>query len=426
MKPDERGLPECGLGTSDNGKRLFIFSSVHGDKSFLFCIFAINITKESMERLRVEVREVTTRRLMDDFVKLPNKLYINCPQYVPLPMTVELQDFAPERNPSLAECEVKLFTAYAEGRCVGRVAGIINNRANSKWKTKAVRFSRIEFTDTPEVSAALLKAVEDWGRSLGMDEIYGPLGFNDFDKEGMLLTDFDRVGSMNEIYNPPYYPQHLEALGYEKAADWVHVRVKVPDAVPERYARLAELSRSRYGLKVKKINNNDITEKGYGRRIFNLLNQSYSPLFGFIEFTDSEIELFVKEYIRLIDKELITVVENQAGEIVGVAITMGSITRALQRARGKLWPTGWLWLLRSLLVKHEDTVEMLLIAVRPDYQLKGVNALFFDDLIPIYIRYGFKWAETGRQLVDNTRELRQWDTLSPELIKRRRCWKKSL
>ena len=189
---------------------------------------------------------------------------------------------------------------------------------------------------------------------------------------------------------------------------------------------MARLCRERYGLRVRKINNHDIIEGGYGRRIFQLLNDAYSPLFGFIEFTEAEITLFINEYIRIIDKQLITVVENAEGDIVGVAITMGSLTEGLRRAGGKLWPLGWLWLLRSLKFKHEDTVEMLLIAVRPDYQLKGVNALFFDDLIPIYISYGFKWAETGPQLETNVRELRQWDTLSPEFIKRRRCWKKHL
>ncbi|MDD6436821.1 MAG: N-acetyltransferase [Prevotella sp.] len=375
---------------------------------------------------QVVVRAVTTPRLMDDFIRLPQVLYKDSACYVPLPGIVERGDFNEAKNPSLQSCKVKLFTAYLDGECVGRVAGIINFRANSKWKQQAVRFSRIEFINDADVAEALLSAVEQWGRSEGMTEVYGPLGFNDFDKEGMLISDFDRPSSMNEIYNPPYYPTMIASLGYEKAADWVHIRVKVPTEVPDKYARVARLCRERYGLRVRKINNHDIIEGGYGRRIFQLLNDAYSPLFGFIEFTEAEITLFINEYIRIIDKQLITVVENAEGDIVGVAITMGSLTEGLRRAGGKLWPLGWLWLLRSLKFKHEDTVEMLLIAVRPDYQLKGVNALFFDDLIPIYISYGFKWAETGPQLETNVRELRQWDTLSPEFIKRRRCWKKHL
>lgn len=374
---------------------------------------------------RVTVKEVKTRREMRDFIRIADKLYEGCPQYVPdLHISVR-QTFDPKKNSALQFSTVKPFVAYRDGECVGRIVGIINPRANEKWKVKAVRFGMIDFIDDREVSAALIQTVEDWGSANGMDTIEGPLGVTDFDKEGMLLTDFDSMGAMTEIYNYPYYPAHVEALGFTKAVDWVQVRIAVPKEVPEKYARTARLSKEMFDLKVRKLTAKEIYD-GYGQKIFQLFNEAYSPLFGFTGFDEKQVNDFCHAYIPLVDLRMVPIIENAKGELVSAAVTMGSISHALKRANGRLLPTGWYWLLRALKWHREHTAGLLLIAVRPDYQGLGVNALIFDDLIPLYNELGFRYAETGPQLETNVRELSQWQPLNPQTVKRRRCWIKKI
>jgi len=231
---------------------------------------------------------------------------------------------------------------------------------------------------------------------------------------------------MNTIYNHEYYPRHMEALGLQKEVDWVQIRIEVPREIPPRYARVAAYCREQMQLRVVKVTNADITHGGYGQKIFQLLNAAYEPLFGFSALSQGQADSFIHKYLRLIDKQLMPVVLNELDEVVGVGITMGSLSHAMQKAGGHLLPTGWYHLLKSLRWKRENNAEMLLVAVRPDYQGKGVNAMFFDDLIPIYNKYGFQWAETGPQLEDNVRELTQWKPLNPRYIKHRRCYYKDI
>lgn len=376
---------------------------------------------------KISIKKVETKREMDAFVRFSRKLYAGNPYYVPDLESDIYNTFNPARNAGLEFTDIQPFLAYdGQGEVVGRIVGIINHHANEKWHTRNVRFGFIEFVDNPEVSAALLSAVEDWGRLQGMEQIQGPMGIFDFDKEGMLVEDFDQLSPMITIYNPPYYPRHLEMLGYEKEVDWIQVRIEIPKEIPEKYARVARLSKELFGLEVRKLTHEDIYKKGYGRKVFELLNEAYAPLFGYTELSDRQIDEYVDRYLPLIDKQLIPIVENEKGEIIGVAITMGSLSHALQKARGRLFPFGWYHLLKALKWKPEEKVEMLLIAVRPDYQGLGVNALFFNDLIPIYNRCHFRYAETGPQLEDNVKELSQWKPLNPTYTKRRRCYKKKL
>ena len=376
---------------------------------------------------KIQTIRVVTPKELKDFVQFPRRLYAGNPYYVPDLESDIYDTFNPDKNAGLEFTDIQPFLAYDEqGTVVGRIVGIINHRANEKWHTQNVRFGFIEFIDDPDVSAALLSAVETWGKERGMKQIQGPMGIFDFDKEGMLVEDFDRLGSMITIYNPPYYPRHLEALGYKKEVDWIQVCIEIPKEVPAKYARVAGLSKEMFGLHVRKLTHADIHKRNYGRRVFELLNQAYAPLFGYTELSDRQIDEYVNRYLPLIDKEFIPIVENEEGEIIGVAITMGSLSHALQKAQGRLFPFGWHHLLKSLKWKREEKVELLLIAVRPDYQGLGVNALFFNDLIPIYNRCHFRYAETGPQLEDNVKELSQWKPLNPTYTKRRRCYTKKL
>lgn len=375
---------------------------------------------------RIRIKTVKTKHEINDFVNLTDRIYADCPQYVP-DLKSDIKDIFNPNNVILEHSEIKAFVAYdEEGKATGRILGIINHNANKKWNTRNVRFGYIEFLDDIEISKALLEAVEKWGREKGMEYIQGPMGFFDFDKEGMLIEDFDQTGSMVTIYNPPYYPKHMETLGYKKEVDWVQVCLEVPKEIPAKYSRVAKLSQEMFGLHVKKLNNTDIYKRRYGRKIFNLINTAYSPLFGYTELSEKQIDLYIDKYLPLIDKKMVPVIENEDGELIGVTITMGSLSHAMQKAKGSLFPFGWYHILRSLKWKREEKAELLLIAIRPDYQGLGVNALFFNDLIPIYNKYKFKYAETGPQLEDNIKELSQWKALNPTYTKRRRCYKKKI
>ncbi len=362
---------------------------------------------------------------MDDFVNFTRILYKDCKQYVPDLDSDIRGTFDPAKNPGLEVSDVQPFIAYKDGKVAGRIVGIINHNANEKWETKTVRFGFIEFIDDQQVSAALLQAVEQWGKEHGMTDIQGPLGITDFDKEGMLIEDFDKMGSMTAIYNYPYYPEHMKALGYEKAVDWVQVVVKIPEQVPERYQRVSDLSKKMFHLNLRKLTKKEL-KGGYIYRIFELLNKAYAPLYGFSQFTEKQADLFLKNYLPVLNMDFCPMIEDEDGNLISLAVTIGSVAKALQKSKGKMLPLGWFHLLKALKWKPEKSAELLLVAVDPEYQGLGVNALIFADLIPVYNKYGIKVAETGPQLENNIKELSQWKYMNPETVKRRRCWKKNI
>ena len=374
----------------------------------------------------IKVVKVGSKQEMDDFLNVTDKIYAGCSQYVPDMRSDVRAMFNSIGDASQRTSEAQPFVAYRGQEVVGRVVGVVNKKANDTWKTHNVRFSMIEFIDYLAVSKALLDAVEAWGKAQGMDKLQGPMGVTDFDKEGMLVEDFELRGSMTAYYNPAYYPKHMEQLGFEKEVDWLQIRINIPKEVPARYVRVAQYAREQFGLKVKFAKRHEVQKGEYGPKIFKLLNEAYAPIFGFSAFSQKQAQMFLDKYVPLFKMDMVPLVENEQGELVGIAVTMPSLTEALQKSHGRLWPTGWYHLLKSLKWKHEDNTEMLLVAVRPDYQGLGVNALFFDKLIPIYNKYGIKWAETGPQLEDNVRELTQWKPLHPETVKRRRCWMRKI
>ena len=387
--------------------------------------------------MKVEVRKVTCQqkgqrtdkhrsKAMDDFLRLPRLIYRGMPQYVPDLERDIASIFRRKSNPGLEFADIQPFVAYRNDIPVGRIVGIVNRKANERWQQRVVRFSLIEFIDDTDVSRALLEAVAQWGREKDMDTLEGPMGITDFDKEGMLIEDFHLTGTMNTIWNPEYYPRHMEALGLRKAVDWVQIRIQIPEETPIRYSRTAQYVREQMGLRVVKMGDAGIEPRHYAEQVMRLFNEAYAPIFGFSALSETQITSFLDHYLPLLDRQLVPIVLNQQNEVVGASVTIGSLSEALKKADGRLWPTGWYHLLKALKWRHEDTVEMLLVGIRPDHQGMGVNALFFDDLIPIYNKYGFKWAETGPQLEDNMRELSQWKPLQPAYVKRRRCYMKKI
>lgn len=374
----------------------------------------------------LKVVSVHTGKTLRDFIEFPKKLYASCEQYVP-DLDSDLRDmFDPRKNKGLSFSELEGFVAYDENdKPVGRVVAIINRHANEKWKVQVVRFGYLDFIDDDEVSKTLLDTVVKWGKERGMNKIQGPLGITDYDKEGMLVSDFDKLGSMETYYNYAYYPQHMDRLGYKKAVDWLSIRVAIPKETPVKYRRVAELAPEMFGVHSRTLTKKEVRD-GYIYKIFDLLNAAFSPLFGFSSFTHEQAVEFMNLYLPLIHMDMIPVVENDKGELISIAVTVGSLSHALRKANGKLFPFGWYHLVKALRWKHEDTVDLLLIAVRPDMQGLGITAMLFDRMVPVFNKYGFKWAETGPQLENNFKELTQWKYLNPQYEKRRRCYEKDI
>lgn len=374
--------------------------------------------------MSVEIKKVTTKSELKRFIRFNYEFYKDNPYSVPDLYDDMLNTFSPKKNAAFEFCEANYFLALRDGKIVGRVAAIINRRANETWNRKTVRFGWIDFIDDMEVSTALIDTVKQWGKERGMTEIEGPLGFTDMDAEGMLVEGFDQLSTMATIYNYPYYPQHMERLGLSKSADWVEMKIYVPDAIPEKHRRISEIIARRYNLHIRKLKSKkEVRQSGVAHDIFRLINDAYTPLFGYSRMTERQIDQYVKMYVPVLDLRMVSIVENEQNEIVAVGISMASLSRALQKAKGRLLPFGWYHLLKALMWKRPKVLDLLLVAVRPDYQGKGVNALLFTDLIPVYKELGFEYAESNPELEMNEKVQNQWQYFKTEQHKRRRCFK---
>lgn len=374
--------------------------------------------------MSVEIKKVTTKSELKRFIRFNYEFYKDNPYSVPDLYDDMLNTFSPKKNAAFEFCEADYFLALRDGKIVGRVAAIINRRANETWNRKTVRFGWIDFIDDMEVSTALIDTVKQWGKERGMTEIEGPLGFTDMDAEGMLVEGFDQLSTMATIYNYPYYPQHMERLGLSKSADWVEMKIYVPDAIPEKHRRISDIIAKRYNLHIRKLKSKkEVRQSGVAHDIFRLINDAYTPLFGYSRMTERQIDQYVNMYVPVLDLRMVSIVENEQNEIVAVGISMASLSRALQKAKGRLLPFGWYHLLKALMWKRPKVLDLLLVAVRPDYQGKGVNALLFTDLIPVYKELGFEYAESNPELEMNEKVQNQWQYFKTGQHKRRRCFK---
>lgn len=377
--------------------------------------------------MAVTIKKVTTKQELKRFIRFNYELYKGNPYSVPDLYDDMLNTFNRRKNAAFEFCEADYFLAYKDGRPVGRVAAIINNRANETWGKKEVRFGWIDFTDDTEVSEALIHAVEQWGKERGMTHITGPLGFTDMDAEGMLVEGFDQLGTMATIYNYPYYPQHIERLGFAKDADWVEYKIYIPDAIPDKHKRISDLIQRKYNLKVKKYTSSRKIARDYGQAIFELINEAYTPLYGYSALTQRQIDQYVKMYLPILDLRMVTLITDADDQLVAVGISMPSLSEALQKSHGRLLPFGWYYLLKALFFKRRaKMLDLLLVAVKPEYQNKGVNALLFSDLIPVYQQLGFEYAESNPELELNGKVQAQWEYFRTEQHKRRRAFVKEI
>ncbi|MCM1029109.1 MAG: hypothetical protein NC342_05185 [Pseudoflavonifractor sp.] len=376
--------------------------------------------------MSVEVREVSlSRRNIKKFIEFGNSLYKGNDCYVPPLLFDEIDTFNPAKNPALDFCDLQLFMAYRDGRPAGRIAAIINRKLNEASKKHEARFGWIEFVDDDEVVDALMDAAESWARSKGMTEMIGPMGFTDLDHEGMLTFGFDELGTIATIYNHPYYPTQIKRRGYVKDAGWVEFRMTVPDRVPDKYQRIADIVRRKYGLQNLHFSNIRDLAKEFGRPLFHLINRAYKDLYGYSQLSDRQIDYYIKHYLSVLRLDCISVIVDADRRLVGVGISMPSLSRALQKGGGKLFPMGWFHLLKAI-KGHNDIVDLMLIAVEPEYQSKGVNALLFADLLPNYIRNGYKYAESNLELETNNAVQAQWQYFENRLHRRRESFRKSL
>ena len=376
---------------------------------------------------KVEIREVTSKAALRRFVNYPNVLYKDVKQFVPAFYSDDLDDWNPKKNPAFAYCEAKCFLAYREGKIVGRIGAILSHRANETWNTKRMRFSQVDFIDDREVSAALFGAVEDWAREKGMNQVHGPLGFCDLDREGMLVEGFDCRSMFITYYNHPYYLDHLTALGYIKDTDWVENLITLPPRDSETAQKLSRLSE--WVLKRKKLHKAPITSRNqvtvkHIEQVFQLVNKAYAPLYGVVELTENQIRKYARKFLPLVDPRLLSLVMDEQENLVAFGVCVPSMAEALKRCRGRLFPTGWIGILKSM--QKNDTLDMLLIAVDPDLQGTGINAVVMDHILEGAAKLGMVYAETGPTLETNDKVQSQWKFFEHRQHKRRRCFMKNL
>jgi len=374
--------------------------------------------------MAVEIREVSNKKELKKFIWFGINLYKDCKYAAPPLMMDDLLNLTKGTNPALDFCETAYFMAFKDGKIAGRIAAIINPVANQTWDQKNARFGWIDFIDDYEVVAALFDAAIAWAKSKGMTAIHGPLGFTDFDHEGLLIQGFDRNGTLATIYNYPYYPVLIEKYGFEKDIDWNEYLITIPEEYPEKYYRVAEIVKQKYKLTPLRFKSRKEVVDNYALKIFDLLNTCYSHLYGFTKLNEKQIAFYIKLYFSFFRLDTISIVVDEKDDVVALGIAMPSFTKALQKAKGSLFPFGWYYMLNAL--RKNDLLDLYLMAVHPDYQSKGINSIVFADIMPAAAKNGYKFAESNPELETNTRMSSQWGSWETENHKQRRVYIKHI
>ena len=374
-----------------------------------------------IQGVRTFIKEVTSRKELKQFVRFPFSLYENHPCWVPPLIFDELHTLRRDKNPAFEYCDARYWLAYQDGKIAGRIAGIINHRYIEKWGNPYARFGWVDFVDDPEVVSALFGTVEQWAREEGMTGIHGPLGFTDMDHEGMLVEGFDELGTLATIYNHPYYPRHLESLGYVKDADWLEFEVRIPTQIPEKALRVERIVKQKLGIRALEAKNAK-QMLPYARELFGVLNQAFAPLYAFVPLSDRQIDMYVKQYFSFIKPDFTKILLDANGRVAGFVIAMPSLSRALQKARGRLFPFGFVHLLAAM--RKPKSIDLYLAAIRPDLQGKGADALLMTEMNRSLIANGIVSAESNIELEENIKVQGHWKLYGTRQHKRRRCYLK--
>ncbi|MCQ2269954.1 MAG: N-acetyltransferase [Bacteroidales bacterium] len=367
----------------------------------------------------MEIKEVKTSKEIREFIRFPKKLYRHCPYYVPPLDQGEYNILT--KHPALSFCELKMWLAYQDGIVVGRIAGVINRKCNEIKQQLRIRFAWFDVVDDVEVARALFQKVEEWGRQNHLTEICGPSRFSNMEKQAMLVDGFDHTVSIGADYNFPYYPQLMEQLGFEKEVDYIQYRVKVGE-IPEKFSKLAALLSERYNVRLRKFKNKRELRQ-YGMEYFQLINRSYVDIFNFIPLTDEEIEWTINENFQVANVDLSSVLEDENGRVVGFAFCLPSLSEAFQKAKGKMFPLGWYYILKAL--KKNKLVDMYITGVLPEYLHSGIHAIYHRQLHENFLKMGFEYALASQQLETNV-AARVWNKYDSEPYFKRRCYKKEL
>ena len=371
----------------------------------------------------IKIKEVKSSADLNRFISFQDQLYKGNRYRVPQLHCYERSSLKPTKNPAFDFCESKYWMASIEGKMVGRIAGIINKKSNEIWNEQHVRFGWIDFIDDQNVSEALIKTVENWGISKGLDTIVGPMGFTDMDLEGMLVDGFDEISTQAVLYNYPYYPVHLEKHGYVKDVDWIQHEINVPEQVPEKVKRIASLVLNKYDLHVLKTSKaRDLLP--FAKSMFYTLNEAFKHLYGFVPLTDKQIAHYTKSYFSMIDPRFVCFVLDKNKKVVGFGISVPSLSVALQKAKGKLFPIGFIHLLKGL--RHNNKVDMLLQGVLPEYIKKGVASVFYAEMMQAYIDCGVRTVISSHILEHNYNSHQMFKAYDTRQHLRRRAYKKKL
>lgn len=369
------------------------------------------------------IREVSTKKDFHRFLQFPYVLFKDDKMWVPPLILDEKTTFDKRKNPALEFCEYKIFMAYRGDKAVGRIVGIINTKSNSIWKEKRIRFGWFDFVDDNAVCKILLDAVAEWGKSKGMEEIVGPMGFTDMDKEGMVVEGFDVDCPMACYYNPSYYPKHMDMLSYRKEVDWVQYQIPANQPVPEKVHRINEMIKDKYDLKtVQGLSKKQLAER-YGLKLFNTLNDAFSDLFGYVPLNDKQKEFYINQYFPFLDKRLICLVVDKNDDVVAFGISMPSLSNALRKCKGRLFPFGWIHLLKAL--KNFENIDLYLNGVKPEWQNKGIHSIYYAEMNKQYIKLGSKMAIADPQLETN-QAANIWKKYDSRIAIRRRAYIKTI
>jgi GNAT superfamily N-acetyltransferase len=373
--------------------------------------------------MTITIKEVTNRRLLREFVNFPFKLYRDNPYWVPKLRSDELNTLRKDKNPAFAFCQAKYWLAYKDGKIAGRIAGIINPRYQERWGNAYARFGWIDFINDDQVSQSLLSKVEEWAQEQGMQAVHGPLGFTDMDPEAMLVEGFDEMGTLIGIYNYPYYQTHLEKAGYVKDTDWVEFEIKVPAGGVEKIKKLAEIVEERYHLHYLNAKNKKELLQ-YAQQLFELLEEAYQDLYGVTPLSQEQINTYIDQYLGLLSPEFIPIVLDESNKMVAFGIAMPSLSQALRKSRGRLFPFGFLHLLHALHKNNKG--DLCLIAIRKDFQGKGINSMLMTSLLDVFAKMGITSVESNPELEDNIHVQAQWKHFETRQHKRRRVFIKTL
>lgn len=378
--------------------------------------------------MAIEIKEVTTKKELKQFIQFGIDLFKGNPYFCPPLVFDEINTFDTTKNPAHEICDHIIYMAYKDGKIVGRIVGIINYKANERWENKRLRFGWIDFIDDLAVSKALLDAVQAWGKTHGMTEMNGPVGFTDFDHQGLLIEGFEYNSPMASLYNYPYYEKHLEAFGLQKEIDWIEYRLTIADEAPPRMQRLAQIVMEKSKLKIHSIKSIKELKKYYpNNEYLDVIDQAYQKLYNYQPLTEKQKTYYSNMYFPLLNFDFITIVINEMNEIVGVGLGMPDISDALRKCKGRLFPFGWFHILKALKAKKNMMYfDMLLMAVRPDYQNKGINAIFFNNTSKYFKQYGVKYAETTSILETNNKSQANFEEYEKIQHKRRRAYIKPI